>query len=128
MSDWVSSDWVSRVGMELVRRTDSRRGTLGWLGRASTGLVAAGMALASSGTAQATGAGWAAGIRPAPAKPIFLPPGQQVLQPAACGFCSDRAEYVCSNCCAGDVCCSGSLYRQPCYDSSCNVYYVYWCA
>lgn len=104
----------------------TRRGALGWIGRALTGLAAGGMALASGQPILA--AGGSGSVRPAPPKPIFLPPGRKAAQPTACGTCGGTAEYVCSSCCQGNTCCSGSLYRQLCYDTNCNPYYTYWCA
>lgn len=118
-----------RLQSRLEDRSTTRRGVLGWIGRALSGLAAGGIALASGQPlrAAATGQGELP-LRPAPRKPIFLPPGQNAARPAACGTCGGTAEYVCSNCCAGNVCCPGSLYRQLCYDTNCNPYYTYWCA
>lgn len=108
----------------MFQRTATRRGVLGWLGRASTGLVAAGVALAGGGETVAA----ASETRPAPPKPQLLPKGRRAATPRGCGSCSGEAEYVCSNCCVGSACCPGGLYRQPCYDSNCNLYCTYWCA
>jgi hypothetical protein len=117
--------WLQTASIQLYQRTASRRGALGWLGRAAGGLVAVGVAVASGGTVQAADT---TTPRPAPPPPILLPKGQQATAPRDCNQCSGDAEYVCSNCCVGATCCPGSLYRQPCYDSNCQLYYVYWCA
>jgi hypothetical protein len=116
--------WLSTVGVGVFRLTATRRGALGWLGRASTGLAAAGIALAGVGTAQAA----EPDARPAPPQPRLLPRGERAAALRGCGSCSGAAEYVCADCCVGSTCCSGSLYRQPCYDSRCRLYYTYWCA
>lgn len=115
-----------KENVHLVDRIATRRGALGWFGRALIGLAAGGMALASGQPILA--ASGSESVRPAPPKPIFLSPGRKAARPAACGTCGGTAEYVCSNCCQGDTCCPGSLYRQLCYDNNCNPYYTYWCA
>lgn len=128
-----SQQWLSKVGTGLFARTARRRGTASWLGRAAAGMVAAGLTLTSTPPVFATGAparsGSTSGSRPATGRPVFLPRGQRAVLPLDCGGCSATAEYVCSDCCVDGTCCpGGNLYRQPCYDANCNLYYTYWCA
>lgn len=121
--------WMSRMGTGLYFRTATRRGALGWLGRASASVVAVTVALATSRPARAEhGPQGQGSVRPAPSMLTLLPRGQQAPLPTDCNTCSPYAEYVCSNCCVGNTCCSGNLYREPCYDANCNLYYTYWCA
>ena len=116
-------------GDRAGNRPATRRGVLSWLGRASAGLVASSIAFAISRPAQLVGASAPdQPIGPAPRKPALLPAGQRAAPLRECGSCNGYAEYVCSNCCVGNVCCSGNLYRQLCYDYSCRPYYTYWCA
>ncbi len=128
-----SQQWLSRVGTDLFAHTAKRRGAAGWLGRAAAGMVAAGLALTTNSPVAAASSlarsGSTAASRPATGRPVFLPRGQKAVLPLDCGGCSATAEYVCSDCCVDGTCCpGGNLYRQPCYDSSCNLYYTYWCA
>lgn len=119
------NDWIRSFGTGLYAQTRTRRGILGTIGRASAGLVAAGATLAGAGTAYAAPAD--PGVHQAPSRPVLLPRGQKVVTPQSCGSCSSTAEYVCSNCCAGNVCCGTNLYRQVCTDGGCRTYYAYWC-
>ncbi len=121
--------WLSQVTAHPYARTEARRRVFDWCGRISAGLVAA-LVFPGGGIRRNRYAHYAQGKVPvSSATPLFLPAGKKALLPAGCGTCSGQAEYVCSNCCADGVCCpDGNLYREPCFDQNCNLYYEYWCA
>jgi hypothetical protein len=121
--------WLSGISTTLYARSSGRRGLLGWLGRAAAGVAGGGMALTAGRPVAAAGLG-ALGQPPArpSGQPVLLPRGQRAAMPAGCGSCSGEAELVCTNCCAGGVCCPGqALFRQPCLDDNCQPYYIYFC-
>lgn len=106
----------------------TRRGVLRWFGSVMAATTAWGLATLTGQPRAAAESPHAVPTHPAPPRPVLLPPGQRSTSPLACDSCDPSAEYVCSNCCVGDVCCSGNLYRQLCFDDTCQPYYTYWCA